>query len=178
MSLLTLWGDFGLNVVLNTTFAFRGEYKNGCSIWRMENAAGSFYAHSYIAPPSRSLVCELCETLLRTTIPLGTEAEKLDPRPETISNQGSLRRLPSINARLDSSASVKGSSGRYLITTPQFERLWWDKGSELRRPASIWRPIVPPGYAIVGDCLVERYVSAFLFTQLVMPFENSKKVYK
>lgn len=29
--------------------------------------------------------------------------------------------------------------------------MWWDKGSDAKRRVSIWRPIVPTGYAMLGD---------------------------
>lgn len=127
----------------------------------MENAAGSFYAHFSTSPPSRTLVRELSETLLRTISHMVTDADKpvIDAvKPDASMNQSSLRRLPSANLRVDSMASGRQATGRFMVTTPQFERLWWDKGSEFRSPASIWRPLVPPGYAIVGDCLVRGYV--------------------
>lgn len=127
----------------------------------MENAAGSFYAHFLTTPPSGRLICELSQTLLRTVSHIVMDADRPVMSVEgsdLASNQSMLRRLPSANPRIDSMASGRHTTGRYLITTPQFERLWWDKGSEFRPPASIWRPIVPSGYAIVGDCLVRGYV--------------------
>jgi vacuolar protein sorting-associated protein 13A/C len=122
----------------------------------MENAAGSFYAHSSTTPPAKLSVCDISETLLRTVSHITMETDRSDSRVVAAPNPNSLRRLPSVNTRMDSMASGRATSGRYLITTPQFERLWWDKGSEFRPPVSIWRPVVPVGYAIVGDCLVER----------------------
>ncbi|TKY54291.1 Vacuolar protein sorting-associated protein 13C [Spatholobus suberectus] len=41
------------------------------------------------------------------------------------------------------------------MSTPNFERIWWDKGSDLRRPVSIWRPITRHGYSVLGDCITE-----------------------
>jgi len=145
---------------------YRGRYKNGCSIWRMENAAGSFYAHLSTTPPLRPQTRELSETLLRTVSHIVMDADRpvMDAdKPDLASNQSKLKRLPSANPRIDSVASGRHTTGRYLITTPQFERLWWDKGSEFRPPASIWRPIVPSGYAIVGDCLIRGYVNFSFF---------------
>ncbi|KAG0568137.1 hypothetical protein KC19_7G189300 [Ceratodon purpureus] len=133
----------------------RGKHENGCSIWRIENAAGSFYAHSATTPPSRSLTRDLSETLLRTVSHIVMDMDRPELKVDVGPNQASLRRLPSVNSRIDSMASGRHSTGRYLITTPRFERLWWDKGSEFRSAASIWRPVVPAGYAFVGDCLVQ-----------------------
>ncbi|KAM1171463.1 hypothetical protein ACFX2G_022182 [Malus domestica] len=42
-----------------------------------------------------------------------------------------------------------------FMATPNFERTWWDKGSDLCRPVSVWRPIARRGYAILGDCITE-----------------------
>ncbi|KAM1083274.1 hypothetical protein ACFX19_022101 [Malus domestica] len=42
-----------------------------------------------------------------------------------------------------------------FMATPNFERIWWDKGSDLCRPVSVWRPIARRGYAILGDCITE-----------------------
>lgn len=128
----------------------------------MENAAGSFYAHFSTTSPLKPLIRELSETLLRTVSHIVMDADRpvMDAdKLDLASNQSMLRRLPSANPRIDSMASGRHTTGRYLITTPQFERLWWDKGSEFRHPASIWRPIVPSGYAIVGDCLVRGYAN-------------------
>ncbi|KAK4405432.1 putative vacuolar protein sorting-associated protein 13A [Sesamum angolense] len=41
------------------------------------------------------------------------------------------------------------------MSTPNFERIWWDRGGDIRRPFSIWRPIPRLGYAILGDCITE-----------------------
>ncbi|KAK6160946.1 hypothetical protein DH2020_004327 [Rehmannia glutinosa] len=43
----------------------------------------------------------------------------------------------------------------YYMSTPNFERIWWDRGGDLRRPFSIWRPLPRLGYAILGDCITE-----------------------
>lgn len=125
----------------------------------MENAAGSFYAHFSITRPPRPLARDLSETLLRTVSHIVTDMDKPEIITDSASSQGSLRRIPSASSRIDSMASGRHNSGRYLITTPRFERMWWDKGSEFRPAASIWRPVVPAGYAIAGDCLVRGYDS-------------------
>ncbi|CAM6085299.1 unnamed protein product [Calypogeia fissa] len=56
------------------------------------------------------------------------------------------------------SGSAPGSpsqSIRKFSNAPQFERIWWDKGSDSRQGVSIWRPKTSCGYPILGDCLVE-----------------------
>ncbi|KAL4193113.1 hypothetical protein AMTRI_Chr06g197730 [Amborella trichopoda] len=44
-------------------------------------------------------------------------------------------------------------SSSYYMSTPHFERIWWDKGSDHRKPVSIWRPLPRPGFTILGDCI-------------------------
>lgn len=66
---------------------YSGRYKNGCSIWRVENAAGSFYAHCSTTPPSRILTRDLSETLLRTVSHIVMDMDKPDVKAEASSNQ-------------------------------------------------------------------------------------------
>ncbi len=49
------------------------------------------------------------------------------------------------------------SADKLVITTVEFRRLWWDRRSQSNPAgcqASFWRPITPPGYALLGDVLV------------------------
>ncbi|KAL2613699.1 hypothetical protein R1flu_025391 [Riccia fluitans] len=134
----------------------REDHKTGCSFWRVENAVGSFYAHSSVDPPPKSFVSDLREVLRYGLDSGGSETVKTET-PAPVDSSSSKRRLekrPS-SSRLDSFSDSPSKSGRSCITTAHFERMWWDKGSKTRRIVSIWRPIPPPGYAIIGDCLVE-----------------------
>jgi len=47
------------------------------------------------------------------------------------------------------------SSGRSYEKVARFKLIWWDKGSGSRDGVSIWRPIVPPGCAMLGDLAVQ-----------------------
>jgi vacuolar protein sorting-associated protein 13A/C len=47
------------------------------------------------------------------------------------------------------------SSGRSYEKVARFKLIWWDKGSGSRDAVSIWRPIVPPGCAMLGDLAVQ-----------------------
>ncbi|KAI7737222.1 hypothetical protein M8C21_001545, partial [Ambrosia artemisiifolia] len=47
------------------------------------------------------------------------------------------------------------SKASCYMSTPSFERIWWDKGSDIRRPVSVWRPIPRPGFKVLGDCITE-----------------------
>ncbi|XP_059076567.1 uncharacterized protein LOC131042467 isoform X2 [Cryptomeria japonica] len=130
--------------------------QNGFSIWRVENAFGSFLALTSVEPPSKSIVCDLRETLRRNYNERGLHSKISTSDTSSESNVGN-------NLNLDGKPSTSRSEGtvsmarlaRYYISTPKFELIWWDKGSETRRAVSIWRPIPPPGYAFVGDSIVE-----------------------
>lgn len=124
---------------------------------------GAFYIHSSIEPPPKSVLCDLRGLLRYGLDSGGNDTGKKSTEPASPLDVGSSRRLerrPS-SSRLDSMArSPAQSSTRNFITTPQFERIWWDKGSDSRKVVSIWRPKPPPGYAVLGDCLVEGYVNS------------------
>jgi hypothetical protein len=43
-----------------------------------------------------------------------------------------------------------------VSSTVEFARIWWDKHSKhpSMTQVSLWRPVPPPGYVILGDCMV------------------------
>lgn len=43
-----------------------------------------------------------------------------------------------------------------VSSTVEFTRIWWDKHSKhpSMTQVSLWRPVPPPGYVILGDCMV------------------------
>lgn len=43
-----------------------------------------------------------------------------------------------------------------VSSTVEFTRLWWDKHSKhpSMTQVSLWRPVPPPGYVSLGDCMV------------------------
>lgn len=45
------------------------------------------------------------------------------------------------------------------MSTPHFERIWWDRGYDLGKPISIWRPVPRPGFAPLADCITEGFDS-------------------
>lgn len=47
------------------------------------------------------------------------------------------------------------SSGRIHENVGRFKLVWWDKGRRSPDGVSIWRPIVPPGRAMLGDLAVK-----------------------
>ncbi|XP_059643008.1 uncharacterized protein LOC132284858 [Cornus florida] len=131
-------------------------FTSGFSIWRLDNTLGSFHAHSSAECPPKDICYDLNHLLLwnsswhhssskESTLALTAEHEFVN---QQASNQNSN------SSRWDVLRSISKATNCYT-STPNFERIWWDKGSELRRPVSIWRPIPRPGYAILGDCITE-----------------------
>jgi vacuolar protein sorting-associated protein 13A/C len=120
---------------------------------------GSFFIHSSIEAPPKYVQCDLREVLRYGLDASGTDVEKSSTEPVSLPDVGSrhIERTPS-SARLQSVPKSPSQANRNLITTSQFERIWWDKGSDSRKVVSIWRPKPPSGYAVLGDCLVEGYV--------------------
>lgn len=43
-----------------------------------------------------------------------------------------------------------------VSSTVEFQRIWWDKHSKhpSMTQVSLWRPVPPPGYVALGDCMV------------------------
>ncbi|KAK8661863.1 hypothetical protein V6N13_091452 [Hibiscus sabdariffa] len=131
-------------------------FASGFSIWRVDNVIGSFYAHSSTVCPSKNISSDLSHLLLWNSFWSYASPKKSVPGSAVdnshISQQTSDQSASS--SGWDILRSISKASSCY-VSTPHFERMWWDMGSELRRPVSIWRPISRRGYAIVGDCIVE-----------------------
>ncbi|XP_012842600.1 PREDICTED: uncharacterized protein LOC105962815 isoform X1 [Erythranthe guttata] len=131
-------------------------FESGFSIWRLDNCLGSFYAHPSSGCPSRDSCFDLNHLLLWNS-----------SQRQSSSNESLLDfNTGQENACLQTSNQGSTSSGwdvlrsiskasTYYMSTPNFERIWWDRGGDLRRPFSIWRPIPRLGYAILGDCITE-----------------------
>ncbi|KAI3834068.1 hypothetical protein MKX03_035864 [Papaver bracteatum] len=132
------------------------KFLSGFSIWRLDNVVGSFYAHPKAHAPPKEVSCDFSHALSgysnQSDSPSQYHASDLAVNPDYGTQQGSNN--SSSSSGWDILRSVSRVSSCY-ISTPHFERIWWDKGSDLRRPVSIWRPIPRPGYAIVGDCITE-----------------------
>lgn len=131
---------------------------DGFSIWRLDNVVGSFLAHSSSKCPSKDKIFDLSHLLLWNSNqhPASKESavdltDHFDYGSQQTNNQSAH------SSRLDIVRSVSKASNCYM-STPNFERIWWDKGSDLRRPVSIWRPVACPGYAVLGDCITEGLV--------------------
>ncbi|XP_043709636.1 uncharacterized protein LOC122658659 isoform X2 [Telopea speciosissima] len=131
------------------------KFSSGFSIWCLDNVVGSFFAHPAPDCPS-STGCELAHILLRNSNWFRSSSE--NSASDGSHNQGYGGQQGSKESASSSGwdilRSISKSSNCY-ISTPHFERIWWDKGGDLRRAFSIWRPIPRPGYAILGDCIAE-----------------------
>uniref|UniRef100_A0A1J3IH98 Putative vacuolar protein sorting-associated protein 13A n=1 Tax=Noccaea caerulescens TaxID=107243 RepID=A0A1J3IH98_NOCCA len=127
--------------------------ESGFSIWRCDNVLGSFYAHSSTAPPSKQFSSGLSHCLLWNPLQL-----KTSPFSDPSSTSGSQSEQTSDQSGNSSGWDILRSISKptsYHVSTPNFERIWWDKGGDLRRPISIWRPVPRPGFAILGDSITE-----------------------
>ncbi|CAH2036004.1 unnamed protein product [Thlaspi arvense] len=127
--------------------------ESGFSIWRADNVLGSFYAHSSTASPSKQYSsglshCLLWNPLQSKTSPCSDPSSAASSQSEQTSDQ------TGNSSRWDILRSISKPTS-YHVSTPNFERIWWDKGGDLRRPISIWRPIPRPGFAVLGDSITE-----------------------
>ncbi|KAG9446693.1 hypothetical protein H6P81_012821 [Aristolochia fimbriata] len=129
---------------------------SGFSVWRLDNALGSFCAHASIECPPKTIGYDLHLSLFRN---LGLHVSSSNTAQTNFSN----------NSNYQSQKGNLGDSGRsgweilrsiskpnsFYVSTPHFERIWWDKGCDLRRPVSVWRPIPRLGFSVLGDCITE-----------------------
>uniref|UniRef100_A0ACD5YZI2 Uncharacterized protein n=1 Tax=Avena sativa TaxID=4498 RepID=A0ACD5YZI2_AVESA len=126
---------------------------SGFSIWRVDNVVGTFHAHSSANQPTRTEAFDLHHVLLRnpncyiikdlnadSSVQIEQPTDQLTHRKST-SGWDAVRTL--------------SRPSSYCTSTPHFERIWWDKGGDTRRPFSIWRPLPRFGFASVGDCITE-----------------------
>ncbi|XP_038986983.1 uncharacterized protein LOC103722332 isoform X2 [Phoenix dactylifera] len=129
---------------------------SGYSIWRIDNVVGSFLAHNSVECPFEGESFDLHQILLHnsnlnmsfSSHPSSNTGINIEQQ----SQQGGNSNCGSSGWDILRSLSKTSS---YYMSTPHFERIWWDKGCDLRRPISIWRPIPRPGYAALGDCVTE-----------------------
>lgn len=129
------------------------QFTSGFSIWRLDNAIGSFFAHSSSGCPLNGRFYDLNHLLVWNS----NRAPPIDLVSDFNSDHENKKQqtTKSMNTSgWDILKSISKATNCYM-STPNFERIWWDKGSDLRRPVSIWRPIARHGYAVLGDCITE-----------------------
>lgn len=131
-------------------------YPSGFSIWRLDNVVGSFFPYPSVDCPSNEFCYDLNHCLKWNTYGHHSSSKRslskscLDREPDA--SQGGKQNAGSSGWDI---LRAYSRSHNCFVSVPNFERIWWDKGGEFRRPVSIWRPIPRPGYAILGDCLTE-----------------------
>nr|GEV02157.1 vacuolar protein sorting-associated protein 62 [Tanacetum cinerariifolium] len=125
-------------------------YPSGFSIWRLDNVLGSFYANPSISSPSQDICLDLNHLLL-----MKSSWHRLSARESRsdVAIQHNQQNQGTNSSGWDVLRSI--SKANCYMSTPSFERIWWDKGSDTRRPVSIWRPIPRPGFKVLGDCITE-----------------------
>ncbi|XP_028786889.1 uncharacterized protein LOC114742843 [Neltuma alba] len=145
----TLVSDCIFNIPPNIHFT------SGFSIWRLDNVIGSFFAHSSIECPREDRCYGLNHLLLWNSNQVSSYL--VDPVADFNSDhddeyQGLDQSMNTSEWDILSSIS-RGAS--FYMSTPNFERIWWDKGTDLHHSVSIWRPIAHLGYAALADCITE-----------------------
>lgn len=133
---------------------------SGFSIWRIDNSVGSFCAHPSVDCPSKVNCLDLHQTLLSySNMRIASKSVSKDSLGQGKEENNSSYR----SSGWDIVRSLSKSSC-LSMSTPHFERMWWDKGSEFGRPVSIWRPLPRPSFSALGDCIVEGYeLSSYLY---------------
>lgn len=129
-------------------------YTSGFSIWRLDNFVGSFDANPSISCPPLDRCYDLNLLLL-----LNSSWRRLSGRePKSDTNVDQETTNQQTNNNKDTTLSSSNTKASCSMSTPNFERIWWDKGCDTRRPMSVWRPIPRPGFKILGDCITEGLV--------------------
>ncbi|XP_057872719.2 uncharacterized protein LOC131078906 isoform X2 [Cryptomeria japonica] len=112
------------------------------AFWRVDNSVGTFLptqsetGHGkLLAYDFRFIIFGYNDEHLQTSIPKPVHGSNLPTNEEVM--------------HLERSASI--SSGRRYESVAQFELVWWNRGSSLKKKVSIWRPQVPSGYVYLGD---------------------------
>ncbi|PKA57778.1 hypothetical protein AXF42_Ash015155 [Apostasia shenzhenica] len=127
---------------------------SGFSVWHVDNVIGSFYAHNSVDCPPKDQGFDLHHILLRN--PNRPLSVTKNPASPSINPHQQNQQCPA-TSNASSGWDVLRSLSRTscYMSTPHFERIWWDKGADFRRPISIWRPILRPGFASLGDSIIE-----------------------
>ncbi|XP_010524589.1 PREDICTED: uncharacterized protein LOC104802610 [Tarenaya hassleriana] len=127
---------------------------SGFSIWRIDNVLGSCYVHSSTDTPSKEYSCGLSHCLSWSLLPAKSSTYVSDPSSVNEFKSQQTSDWSGSSSGWDILRTISKATN-YYVSTPNFERIWWDKGGDLRRPVSVWRPISRPGFAILGDCITE-----------------------
>ncbi|KAK3157946.1 hypothetical protein QOZ80_2AG0130600 [Eleusine coracana subsp. coracana] len=126
---------------------------SGFSIWRVDNVIASFRAHCSIDQPCRTEAIDLHHVLLRN--PNCYIVKDLNADSSIESSQPTDQTTHRKNASGWDVLRTMSRPSSYCMSTPHFERVWWDKGGDTKKSFSIWRPLPRFGFASVGDCITE-----------------------
>lgn len=131
-------------------------YTSGFSIWHLDNVFGSFYAHTSYSFPPHDQCFDVNHLLRWNSIHFSSSYKQSssDLCADTEHSRELISSQDSTSSGWDVLRSMSKVTSCY-VSTPHFKRIWWDKGSDLRQPVSIWRPVARPGHAILGDCITE-----------------------
>lgn len=129
-------------------------FTNGFSIWRLDNVVGSYFAHPSAECPTKEKSFDLNHLLVNPNRHHSAAEELASDLTDDHGYRSQTNEQSANSSGWDIVRSISKATNCY-IAIPNFERIWWDKGSDIRRPVSIWRPIARPGYAILGDCITE-----------------------
>lgn len=142
-------------------------FSSGFSIWRIDNVLGNFFAHNSQECPSSSSSCDLNHLLLwNSDMHYSSEGSGTGMTMDHGYGGQSSNNHSASSSRWDIIRSIS-EVNNCCMSTPHFERIWYEKGSDARKPVSIWRPIPRPNYAILGDCITE---GLGLFLMLLLHF--------
>lgn len=139
-------------------------YPSGFSIWRLDNFLGSFYANPSVSCPPQDICYDLNHLLLLNSSwhRLSARESRSDMNVDNATTQQQSNNQGGTNSSgWDVVRSISKAS--CYMSTPSFERIWWDKGSDIRRPISVWRPIPRPGFKVLGDCITEGLDLSILY---------------
>lgn len=136
----------------------------GFSIWRLDNAVGSFYAHATVEYPTNISSCDLHQILFRSPSLHISSMNNATSKPSVSTDCKSQEQNNHSSSSPGWDVLKANSRASDCTSTPHFERIWWDKGSDLRRPVSIWRPLPRSGFSILGDCIIEGLDDFKLFS--------------
>lgn len=132
-------------------------FPSGFSIWRLDNVVGSFCASPTINSPPEDYGLDLSHVILWSSSQhflSSKESASLGSRQDDHNGSQQIGGQSMSSPGWDVLRSISKATNCYM-STPHFERIWWDKGNDVRRPVSIWRPVARSGYAVLGDCIME-----------------------
>lgn len=132
-------------------------FPSGFSIWRLDNVVGSFCASPTINCPPKDYGLDLSHVILWGSSQLSVSSKESAGLGSGQNHHDGNQQIGGQNmgsSGWDVLRSISKATNCYM-STPHFERIWWDKGNDVRRPVSIWRPVARSGYAVLGDCIME-----------------------